>query len=108
MLTRSTSDILRHSRSPFSYRSPCSALLLKAVRACVALGICASAVLGPYYLSRRSSGRKSSVWLATSMVLFGLTLGAFLAPIGAALWCWATWYQAKLTRTNIRHVEDIF
>jgi len=45
---------------------------------------------------------------ALPSVLFGLTLGAFLIPVGAALWSWATWHQAKLTRRNIRHVEDVF
>lgn len=41
-------------------------------------------------------------------VLFGLTLGAFLIPVGAALWSWATWHQANLTGKNIGHVEDVF
>jgi hypothetical protein len=41
-------------------------------------------------------------------VLFGLTLGAFLIPVGVALWSWATWHQATLTGRNIGQVEEIF
>jgi len=42
------------------------------------------------------------------IVLFGLTMGAFLIPVGAALWSWASWHQAKLTKTKIGRVEKVF
>jgi hypothetical protein len=42
------------------------------------------------------------------MVQFALTLGAFLLPVGTALWGWTTWYRAKLTARNIGRVENVF
>jgi hypothetical protein len=41
------------------------------------------------------------------LVEFGLGLGAFMAPVGIALWCWRAWHQAKLTRTNIGRLENV-
>jgi len=41
------------------------------------------------------------------LVEFGLTIGAFIAPVGIALWCWNTWYRAKLTRKNIGRLESV-
>ncbi|HEY2234334.1 MAG TPA: hypothetical protein VGK01_12750 [Candidatus Angelobacter sp.] len=41
------------------------------------------------------------------LVEFGLSLGAFIAPVGIALWCWSTWYQAKLTNKNIDGLEGV-
>jgi len=41
-------------------------------------------------------------------VLFGLTLGAFLAPVGAVVWCWVSWKRAKLNGRRIDRVEDVF
>jgi len=41
-------------------------------------------------------------------VLFGLTLGAFLVPVGAALWSWVSWRRAKLNGRRIGRVESIF
>lgn len=46
--------------------------------------------------------------LPLPLVLFGLTLGAFLIPVGAALWSWFCWHRAKLTKNKIGCVEDIF
>jgi hypothetical protein len=43
-----------------------------------------------------------------SRVLFGLTLGAFLIPVGAALWSWACWQRAKLAGEKIRGIEAVF
>jgi hypothetical protein len=43
-----------------------------------------------------------------SVVLFSLTMGAFLIPVGAAVWSWATWDGAKLTPKKIGTVEAIF
>jgi hypothetical protein len=43
-----------------------------------------------------------------SKVVFGLTLGAFVIPVGAALWSWAQWHSARLTGKNIEKVEDVF
>jgi hypothetical protein len=31
------------------------------------------------------------------IVMFGLTLGAFLIPVGAALWSWVCWNRASLS-----------
>jgi hypothetical protein len=41
-------------------------------------------------------------------VLFSLTIGAFLIPVLAALWSWASWHRAKLTGNKIKHVEKLF
>lgn len=41
-------------------------------------------------------------------VLFGLTVGAFLIPVLAAVWSWASWHQAKLTDKKFRHIENLF
>lgn len=41
-------------------------------------------------------------------VLFGLTIGAFLVPVVAALWSWASWHRAKLTVKKMRRVENVF
>ncbi len=43
-----------------------------------------------------------------SEVMFGLTVGAFLVPVLAALWSWVSWARAKLTDRRIGHVENIF
>lgn len=42
------------------------------------------------------------------VVLFGLTIGAFVIPVGAAASGWFSWHRAKLTAKRIEHVEDIF
>lgn len=42
------------------------------------------------------------------VVLFVLTLSAFLIPVLVALWCWASWHLATITPNRARHVEDIF
>jgi hypothetical protein len=42
------------------------------------------------------------------LVLFSLTLAAFLIPVGAALWCWNSWQKAKLTGAKFERVESIF
>jgi hypothetical protein len=41
-------------------------------------------------------------------VLFGLTVGAFIVPVGAALWSWFSWHRAKLSGEKFRRVENIF
>lgn len=41
------------------------------------------------------------------LVEFGLTLSAFLAPVGIAVWCWRTWHQAKLTPRNVDRLENV-
>jgi hypothetical protein len=41
------------------------------------------------------------------LVQFGLTIGGFIAPVAIALWCWNTWYKAKLTRKNIGRLESV-
>jgi len=41
-------------------------------------------------------------------VLFGLTAGAFLIPVLAAVWSWASWHRAKLTDRRIKHIENLF
>jgi|SRR5580704_4259174 hypothetical protein len=38
-------------------------------------------------------------------VLFGLSLASFLIPVLVALWTWASWHRAKLTRRRIERVE---
>jgi hypothetical protein len=42
------------------------------------------------------------------LVLFCLTLAAFLMPVGAAVWCWTSWDRAKLSGGRIKRVERIF
>jgi hypothetical protein len=42
------------------------------------------------------------------LVLYGLTLGAFLIPVGAAVWGWFSWHGARLTDRKIERVEKIF
>ena len=42
------------------------------------------------------------------LVLYGLTLGAFLIPVGAAVWGWFSWHGARLTDKKIERVEEIF
>jgi hypothetical protein len=42
------------------------------------------------------------------LVLYCLTLCAFLIPVGAAVWAWFSWHGAKLTDTKIKFVEKIF
>jgi hypothetical protein len=42
------------------------------------------------------------------LVLFGLTLGAFVLPVGAAVWSWISWHRAKLTGNKLARVEDLF
>jgi hypothetical protein len=41
------------------------------------------------------------------LVEFGLSLGAFIAPVGIALWCWRTWHEAKLTSRNVGRLENV-
>jgi hypothetical protein len=41
-------------------------------------------------------------------VVFGLTVGAFIIPVLAALWGWASWDRAKLTDKRIGEIENIF
>ena len=41
------------------------------------------------------------------LVEFGLTIGAFIAPVGMAMWCWKLWYSARLTRKNISRLESV-
>jgi hypothetical protein len=43
-----------------------------------------------------------------SLVLYGLTLGAFLIPVGAAVWGWFSWYRARLSGNRMRRVEGVF
>jgi hypothetical protein len=42
------------------------------------------------------------------MVTFGLTVGAFVIPVGAALGSWVSWYRASLTGQKIERVEYLF
>lgn len=42
------------------------------------------------------------------LVLYSLTLGAFLIPVGAAAWGWFSWHEARLTGKKIERVEEIF
>lgn len=42
------------------------------------------------------------------LVLYGLTLGAFLIPVAAAGWGLFSWHNAKLTDTKLRRVEKLF
>ena len=42
------------------------------------------------------------------LVLFGLTFGAFVLPVGAAVWSWISWHRAKLTGNKLGRVEDVF
>lgn len=53
-------------------------------------------------------GVKPPFGWSLSTVNFGLTLCAFLIPVGAALTSWASWKRARLTGKRIRRVEDIF
>jgi hypothetical protein len=41
-------------------------------------------------------------------VIFGLTIGAFVIPVGAALLSWVLWDRARLTSKNIGRVENVF
>jgi hypothetical protein len=41
-------------------------------------------------------------------VLFGLTVGAFLIPVLAAVWSWASWNRARLTSRRVSYVENLF
>jgi hypothetical protein len=43
-----------------------------------------------------------------SKTMFGLTLGAFLIPVLAGLWAWASWYRATLTGERLIRVESVF
>jgi hypothetical protein len=40
--------------------------------------------------------------------VFGLTVGAFIIPVLAALWGWFSWDRAKLTPRRIAHIENVF
>jgi len=40
--------------------------------------------------------------------MFGLTVGAFIIPVLAGLWGWASWDLARLTSGRIRRVENVF
>jgi len=42
------------------------------------------------------------------LVKYCLTFGAFLIPVGAAVWGWISWRGARLTRKRIARVEQIF
>src|SRR5258708_25557875 len=42
-----------------------------------------------------------------NLIEFGLSVGAFLAPVAIALWCWSTWNRAKLTRKNIGRLGSV-
>jgi hypothetical protein len=42
------------------------------------------------------------------LVLYGLTLGAFLIPVAAAVCGWFSWHKASLTGKKIERVEEIF
>lgn len=41
-------------------------------------------------------------------VVFFITIGAFLIPVGAAVWAWVCWHRAKLTDEKLTRVEQIF
>ena len=41
-------------------------------------------------------------------VVFFITLAAFSIPVGAAVWAWVCWHQAKLTGGKLAKVEHIF
>jgi len=41
-------------------------------------------------------------------VVFFITLAAFSIPVGAAVWAWVCWHQAKLTDGKLVKVEQIF
>lgn len=43
-----------------------------------------------------------------SKVACGLTVGAFVIPVLAALWGWVSWDRAKLAGKKIGRVENIF
>jgi hypothetical protein len=42
------------------------------------------------------------------LVLYGLTLSAFMIPVGAAVWGWFSWYRARLSGNRMERVEEIF
>jgi hypothetical protein len=42
------------------------------------------------------------------LVLYGLTLAAFVIPVGAAAWCWFSWHRARLSGNRMKRVEEIF
>jgi hypothetical protein len=42
------------------------------------------------------------------VVVFCLTIAAFLIPIAAAVWSWLCWHQARLTAKRIKCVENVF
>jgi len=52
-------------------------------------------------------GVKPPFYWRLDLVEFGLSLGAFIAPVGIALWCWRTWHVAKLTRRNVGRLENV-
>jgi hypothetical protein len=41
-------------------------------------------------------------------VVFFITLAAFSIPVGAAIWAWVCWHQARLTDGKLIRVEQIF
>lgn len=73
-------------------------VLVGATLVSVALIVCRDAPLG---------WRPPFGW-SLSGVMFGLTLGAFAAPVLAALCCWKAWDRAKLTRKRASLVESVF
>jgi hypothetical protein len=42
------------------------------------------------------------------IALFGLTVGAFLIPVLAAVSSWASWRRARLTDRKINRIENLF
>lgn len=72
------------------------------------LGVALLASLGLIVCRDAPFGVPPPFGLQLPEVLFGLTFAAFLIPVAAALWSWITWRRARLTRTNIGHVEDVF
>jgi hypothetical protein len=42
------------------------------------------------------------------ILLYGLTIGAFVIPVMAALWSGLCWYRGELTGSKIEHVEKVF
>ena len=42
------------------------------------------------------------------LVLYGLTLGSFVIPVGAAVWGWFSWHRARLSGNRMERVEEIF
>ena len=43
-----------------------------------------------------------------AVVTYFLTLGAFLTPVLAAIWCVFRWHRAKLTNRNMTRAEQVF